>query len=494
MIDIQGLFDLPRPEYAKQTEMVLVDLLWRSKGTILGEKQALQDLPLRRKIDRAATRRLIVKSLRQGNRPRSGDLTETGPWAEQSMLSGAFSSEADARMFTAAALGSVEAPKARRDQSTTCVPVHLGLIPLQSLSGAVNKDQPPDLAKAVEVMAALGGSATYGSAAARLVQMLQASSNASDLDRTFEAMGRHVWQQLEVEKLPSWPGTLSATVPLSPVPDGQQGACAHGPAGWFWTSWQCLLDPAAGWRDALPDRRFVDWATCVLRTGLAMTYLWEGAMFRALRDFIAEPTEPSWERLAATFRRPELLRIARPGTPLGERNINPLLLSGLGDGYHARQAVEEAVREARGNGTACLDLDADAATNAAALADLTLSFVDEVRPDPRSAPKTLREFVTYLMLARIADDAPADEADLYYLARRNRQYAWVEPGPEWLVVVASLAAGRPGGQCTLRTLSTALRSLGISVDRTTLVGLLEGAGLTQDSPDADEAIIVNAGF
>ena len=39
-----------------------------------------------------------------------------------------------------------------------------------------------------------------------------------------------------------------------------------------------------------------------------------------------------------------------------------------------------------------------------------------------------------------------------------------------------------------------LSSLGILIDRSTLVGLLEDTGLSADSPDADDALVIESGF
>jgi hypothetical protein len=97
-------------------------------------------------------------------------------------------------------------------------------------------------------------------------------------------------------------------------------------------------------------------------------------------------------------------------------------------------------------------------------------------------------------LPRSSDDDLIDQADFYYLARSNSRHTWFHPGPEWLVVVTSLLCQGPGGQCTLGALLEDLASLGVRVDRSVLVGLLEEAGLSTDSPDADNALVIRSGF
>lgn len=488
MPTLDALLSLPRPEYAKQTELVLVDLLWRSPGTRLGAERALAGLSAVPR-EGQATRRLVLEKLKRTNNL----VTATAPWAREAAQQGIFANPAHADLFSAAMLNSVAAPRSQRDHSKTCAPVHRGSIPLQTLAGAVNKNAPPNLAKAVEVMSQLGGAGHEGAAGTLLAAALD--QGGDDLpSRFFDHVAPVVWAREGNENLPAWPGALSLTAaPAAGGDHGLAGLCASGPQGWFWKRWNDLLDPASGWRGALPDRRFVDWATCLARTGLAMTYLWEAAAFRALRDVCLEPGEATWVQFRSMFDSPALLAISPRATPAAEKDIKGLLDVGLGDGYHARAAVADASEpdDLRG-----LSLDLDGGWEAAALLlhNLGIQQKDAYR-DPRQAPKTLKEFVRYLMLARVAGSAGADEADLYYLARTDRGgRVWVEPGPEWMVVVASLATGGPGGQCTLQDVMADLRLMGVSVERATLVDLLEGAGLTQDSPDADDAIVINSGF
>jgi hypothetical protein len=105
-----------------------------------------------------------------------------------------------------------------------------------------------------------------------------------------------------------------------------------------------------------------------------------------------------------------------------------------------------------------------------------------------------KEFVRYLLLARSSDDDSVDQADFYFLARTNSRHMWFHPGPEWIVVTASLLCQKPSGQCTLGMLSEDLARLGVRVERSVLVALLEEAGLSTDSPDADNALVIRSGF
>lgn len=492
MPTLESLLSLPRPEYAKQTELVLVDLLWRSEGTVLGQHDAIGGLAAAPEADRAMKRLVLEKISPKSNRL----VSATAPWLKDAARQGIFSKVEDADRFSDAMINSIAAPRSQRDQSKTCAPVHRGSIPLQTLNGAVNKNAPPNLAKAVEVMAQLGGATYAGAAGARLAAALdEPGSDFASL--FFEHVAPIVWSREGNTNLSDWPSVISSPSSCGVIASDLTGLCRAGPQGWFWERWEQLLDPTTGWRGALPDRRFIDWATCLVRTGLALTYLWEAAVFRALRDVYFDKDETAWNQFTTLFRNPGLIAISARGTPPAEKDMSALLGAGLGDGYHARAAFDIATRgdDAIAGRTAFLDLDGGHDAAMTVLSTITVEEAEAYR-DPRLAPKTLKEFVRYLMLARVASDAAADEADLYYLARtdRTRKRVWAEPGPEWMVVIASLATKGPGRQCTLQDVMSDLRRMGVVIERATLVDLLEGAGLTQDSPDADEAIVISSGF
>jgi hypothetical protein len=125
--------------------------------------------------------------------------------------------------------------------------------------------------------------------------------------------------------------------------------------------------------------------------------------------------------------------------------------------------------------------------------DLLTKLATPLRPGKDKA-KNQKEFVRYLLQARAADDDREDQADFYYLARAHTRNFWFQPGPEWLVVVTSLLSGTAGSECTLGMVLNDLSNLGIRVERWVLVSMLEEAGLSIDSPDADNALVIRSGF
>ena len=182
-----------------------------------------------------------------------------------------------------------------------------------------------------------------------------------------------------------------------------------------------------------------------------------------------------------------------PAVPASQKSIWPATSELLARGYEVRRRFHEFLS---GNTTlpagATLPDSLDASGTS-----LSPAQVQELGAPIQTSTRTAnnqKEFVRYLVLPRSSDDDLIDQADFYYLARSNSRHTWFHPGPEWLVVVTSLLCEGPGGHCTLGSLLENLASLGVRVDRSVLVGLLEEAGLSTDSPDADNALVIRSGF
>jgi hypothetical protein len=257
----------------------------------------------------------------------------------------------------------------------------------------------------------------------------------------------------------------------------------------------------------LPTRRFVDWATCLLRTGLSFAYLWEADFFVKLQAYISEKhssrIDPAHGQTSAQASLAEMLAagailatIESPTAPATQKHCWTALSALLARGYLVREEVKRHLGDwPFGMPPHAVDLDAVVESWVDSLSVQDLEKLSRpVEVDSNTAPNT-REFVRYLLLPRTSDDDTTDQADFYYLARTNssRRF-WIQPGPEWLVVAISLLGEEPGGKCTLGMLIDDLRMLGLRVERRVLVGMLEEAGLSTDSPDADNALVIHSGF
>jgi hypothetical protein len=501
---LDALVPFPRPEYAKQTEALLTDLLWRSAGSTLSSFGFFDKLgALRSKAFREDPERLVPCRRNRG----SALLTETLPLAEATDVSSLVVPSGGIGP-TRAVLHSVLAPRSRGDKSDACVPVHPSLVAMQTLHGLVNKESPANLSLAIEIMGWLGGAPSSGHVAASFLASFQDSPGARDgatgaLENLLPAVAKSIWRGLPgrfnvaVQGWPDWPKVEAATLPAA-----SSAALAdyhRTPFTWFWRKWTRLCDPARRWHDVLPARRYVDWALCLLRTGLAFSYLWEADFFTRLHERIASLNQQSTGPAAVNRLRSmladgtTLAAFEPPTVPASQKAIWPAVSELLARGWEARHRFYEAIDKnpVEPQGASLPDV-LEVWINSLSAGQLELLGAP-LETKARTA-NNQKEFIRYLVLARSSDDDLMDQTDFYYLARTNGRQIWFHPGPEWLVVVTSLLCEAPSGNCTLGSLVEDLACLGVRVDRSVLVGLLEESGLTTDSPDADNALVIRSGF
>lgn len=489
---VEDLLPLDIPEYAKQPEALLTDLLWRSKGS---------SISVQIKIKRGGK---LSKLVLRRNNGKLKKVIETTPFAEKSDISGLIIVPEGISSPVKALLVSLQAPKARGDKSLACVPIHPDAIMLQTLHGLVNKDSPQNLAHTIEMVGWLGGSAGEGHVA---VLFIDVTGRQSDVGKGFTGLAdnmipeviKQAWIALEGSPWPRvMPGEIDQTR-RSLIAQCYQIT----PFQWFWDKWQTLCTSANNWYGVLPSRRFVDWATCLLRTGLSFAYIWEANFYFLLQECVIDELENRKNKTnnsnalvalkAMLENGATLASIESPRIPASQKHAWNSLSNLLARGHEIRRRFDDRI------GPALLP---DVGKDVSSLVSGWLKTLDledlkylAIRPSvSTSTAPNVREFVRYLLKPRSSDDDTRDQADFYYLAKTNSKSFWFQPGPEWFVVVTSLLGRHPGGNCTLGNLLEDLRKLGVRIERSNLVELLEEAGLSTDSPDADNAIVIKAGF
>jgi hypothetical protein len=502
------ILPLDRPEYAKQPEALLTDLIWRSPGSSLSHEIKLsRDMKL---LDGRELIKLIPGQI-HGAKP---GFVETSPFAKQTDISGVISRQQDMPSPVHALLRSIEAPRSRGDKLLAYVPIHPGLVALQTLQGLVNKSGPPNLANIIETVGWLGGSDGIGHVAHLFLRALQPQARAEEgftgfTSVLFPQIASHTWEELAKQatglSIPhSWP----LVAPAEPSWTDRPAIIAKynwTPFKWFWEKWYTLCNPENGWFEVLPARRFIDWSMCLLRTGLSFAYLWEADFYIKLHSFLIEEVARRKGIGNKTAARDALRAMLEEGTtlatlesplvPASQKHAGNAINTLLAKGYEARRVINDHLDKipfpVPEQDSAWLSITGWIAS--LALPDLE-KLSSSLQIESTTAPNT-KEFVRYLLRPRSSDDDTRDQADFYYLARTNASGSfWFEPGPEWLVVVISLLSRKSGGQCTLGMLLEDLTKLGVRVDRWILVNMLEEAGLSTDSPDADNALVIQAGF
>jgi hypothetical protein len=270
------------------------------------------------------------------------------------------------------------------------------------------------------------------------------------------------------------------------------------PFSWFANAWGNLM--RGKWKERMPHRRWVDWASCILRTALGAGYVFELNFYYqlvlALTNDMAEADAAgralsrhtnffTWDAFSSVSTRDvasRIKKICQRGTacrafiqdqaadedpcprpydyiadPVGPENWIRDARAWLGNDDAKRERVRQAIAGARNR----------TANNA-------------------------QETINFALLDR--GDQGGNE-DLYSLIRkRGRRYSVVEPGQEWFVVIASMQASDAREATRVADVVAALDAIGITTGYNTIVNELERAGLARTSHDADDAIEVAAAF
>jgi hypothetical protein len=373
-------------------------------------------------------------------------------------------------------------------KSFPAIPLVANAALLQNPEGVLGKDNPANYAAIVEQLYCLGAGKKVPSNAA-------ASRWYSSLAREENIRVLRCLNGLAEKCGPTKSGGVVAAPVVDPAPSTSLHLAPewirgyrNTPFQWFYRSWNSFCEPT--WLDVLPRRRWADWATCLLRTALGTCYLWEARFYHELAKTLAG--RQTLENLGGNM---ELLAWSGRAAKVSARDVNTRLRQDIAIGEQVRKEIS--------------DLLAGSPMTGPSLAEASLkevvsylqSMLKPNEPNPfammlseevKAEAKNTRETVVYSLQCRAETGVDADYYSL--LARRSRRYLVVEPGPEWIVVIASMATGAPGQPTTLHHIRRELECLGLRPNRTVLVAELERAGLARNSHDADEALEVIAAF
>jgi hypothetical protein len=252
----------------------------------------------------------------------------------------------------------------------------------------------------------------------------------------------------------------------------------------------------------MPRRRWVDWASCILRTAIGTGYLFEMNFYYQL--VLALNSESTVEEAAA-----KVLRKSTPFLPWNEaesvssRDVSSNIKKACERGVSCRSLIEAWVKE---------DATFPRPSNFLSTKDGLELWLHEARTwiakedkehretkirkaisvAANTSSSNMNETVAYTLLDR---SGTAAVKDLYSLLRkRGSRYTIVEPGLEWFVVIATMIKINPGKRRRVGDVMKALECLGVRSGYNTIVKELERVGLARSSHDADDAIQVVAAF
>jgi len=355
---------------------------------------------------------------------------------------------------------------------------------LQDPIGGLGAANPPNFASLLNTMYALGGG--EGSAAERWFDVASFYARDPMLSHIEGALAKTTL----AEYLPhDWPPERAILLDIArsterpvwwahEVLRKQLGT----PFAWFRESWDRLCSEQ--WFRALPPRKWAAWAVCVLRNALGFAFLWEANFFSEIARGVRDTG-----RDASSVARSALVP-SRPLIPyqkgsISQMDVMPSLRQSLVQGSTYRKAINEVSKGLAWSSNSLPDL----------IAMLRQTRLDELKEKmddaDRSGTNNLVETVKYSLIARSGSDAPDHHA---FLRTVSRNYTHVSPGPEWIVVMAAMAAQSPTQDIRLGDVQRQLDALGLKPRIDFLLAELERAGLCVSAPDGDEGIEINLGI
>ena len=371
--------------------------------------------------------------------------------------------EEEVAQAVANAIAGVRPAKGR---SRAASPMTPALALMQNPEGMTGARNPANYASILEALYCLGASDEH----ARVADLwLKAAESRISIDPVLNAVNG-AFSDIRAKYVRKAASPAEATC----AAEGWQQT----PFGWFHDVWGRLT--SADWVSALPPRVWTDWATTVLRLALAMGFLWECERYiRVCRAAIAGDEAPSRAGLPGPDQPFELIPWADASLPPSSRNVRAIIRRKLHEGGRLRRILVNA-EDARGTG------DLDDTLRGEEFRRQVRNALNE-RDNPRYL-QNLYETVVYSLLRR-------DLADHYgLLANRGNAIAVINPGTEWVAVVASLSAGAPSSETHVGQVAWDLARLGLQPRLPDLIGLLEAAGLARGSADADHGVRVDSAF
>jgi hypothetical protein len=481
-----------RPEYFSVPELLISSLAHRAYsarqevgdiGLAPGFEPNGKDLGFMYKAEARESRTVDLRSTFP-----SGDTLQTlGQALEKKGIS---ASAASPSMLSEAVSHSVLGIRLDTTGNQPASPLTPALALMQNSRGVLVKARPPDFADILESMFALGaevsGLEDRRVRASATEMWLKAVDRRLEIDPALRAIDSAMMESVlkgayERHKMSIYLGHREA--------EGWAGLFPDTPYSWFHRTWRSLTsDP---WVEALPARVWVDWATTVLRLSMGLGFLWEASWYENLARVIVERSVPRrFEELVTGVSSPLPWRSSR--ATIATRDVASHVKHSIIRGEKARKYFEDRFTDFQKGGgdlrtTRALDFLHMMADERQALSHLTRSMNDS-----RVVGKLVHETVRYGLQVRKSSGAFTD----YYgiLRPHGRRWVLVDPGTEWVTVIASLACPGPGKACTVGDVLADLTRLGMRPEIGDLVDLLERAGLARGSADADNAVVVESAF
>lgn len=460
---------LNRPQYFPASEVLVSSLVWGTGDWAYADQE-------------------VRGSRFQRRGPHKSGIVETTPEAPEEVAAfadalrkGGLQTQAPDKTLVTSVIKGVTGVTSQKAKAIPASPMTTHLALAQSLRGVLGVNNPPDVGGILESMYLLGD-----------VHGVAGDGPSPMADRWVRAATHRLKDDLVLAAADAAMATSVDLVDGGPTNKASSrsshalwaGHLENSPFAWLHTNWSKLTSQE--WVAALPPRVWTDWCTTLLRMGMAFGYLFENHWFEAVGRSILTDDDGDAAAGALNFSQP-LLNWPGSRLPVSSRNVKPEIrrvvakgalvrahLQGHFEKDFAGLSLREALAEVKGN------------------ADVRHGVRDAM--SGRSWPgacKNMYETILYSLQQRDA----SGEVDYYGLLRQHgHRYSVIQPGTEWIAVVASLSCDEPGGETNVGKVLESLGRLGLRPELMEIVQALESAGLAQGSADADHGVRVRSAY
>ncbi|WP_273150781.1 hypothetical protein [Methylophaga thiooxydans] len=482
-------FNLPRPQYPPPSEVLISSLVWELVGsTFKGSDKGI----IYKKTDNAK-RFDSFQTNPLDNKKKIDQLINV--FGKHFSVTEKAHAERAVRILVEDMVGNIP-PKAN---SAALIPLNDSAALMQDVKGMTGLKNPPNFAEIFQSFYSLGGGeSSVGLPVYNALKSHKINEKASWLDDFIDSMmpdelkefRKQIDSNIELglnsdRKVPVW--LLNFDTPYS----------------WFSKTWQNLMSP--DWVNAMPRRRWVDWAGCVLRTAIGAGYLFEMNFYYQLvrglkgndsaidiqnRALSVHSPILTWDESSSISSRDvssKIRKLVERGT--ASRN---LLNDWIRDDEMANFPKPEAYRTSESGLQQWIqETRSWLVTDKQRRQESNTQLNEAISGIASSSANNMYETIRYSLL----DRAGHGESDLYALMKkRGSRYTLVEPGHEWFVVISSLTASSPDSRINVRDLVQSLSSLGIDANFKTIIRNIESVGLGRSSHDADDAVEIATAF
>lgn len=492
----QPFLGLNRPQYANMPEILISSLAWSLvEGTNRGEKLSLV-------LEEGGEAFDAVAFDSYGHATSSMKIGYTRPGAPSKrwerlldVIAETFDlPEKEAGDAAQLLVNDLRALRPTKSKTFAAIPLDATAALLQDRSGLLRTPGPANYAAIIERMFVLGGG--RGSAARPMVEAMKG-----------EGAGHPNWLASALREMsPEY--TAVAVDRLARLDDGEEMQGGERPRWlegtptpftWFAESWPNLCD--GGWTERMPRRRWVDWASCVLRTTLGMGFLFEMNLVRRMVQAVASD-EPADAVAEAALGYGDALMRWDDTSRVSDRSVREQIRSAAYEGTAVMDLLKawtanegcpstsDFLQDEKGLQNWLSAARAWARTRGTAKVLRELAEAMESAGDSRSA-NNVDETIFYALRERSEGPSASDH---YAMLRQRGRYFVVDPGQEWLVAISALAGDRSARVTRAADVQEQLMHLRLQPGLPNIIRRLEASGLARGSHDADGAVEVQIAF